>query len=331
MNKNKDIILTGDRTTGQLHLGHYVGSLRSRVQLQDEYKTYILLADVQALTTHYDQPGLIADSVHQVTLDYLAVGIDPNKATLFIQSMIPEIAELTVIFSMFITVNTLRHNPTIKSEARDRGYQDLYYGFLGYPVSQAADIAFCKATLVPAGEDQIPHIETARKLVRRFNELYAPVLPEPNILIGERLGGLDGIGKMSKSMGNAIFLNAHPDEVHAKLTKAKTDPARIYRSDPGHPDICPVFAYHQLFRKENAEEIHISCSQGTIGCRDCKQMAGDAINELLAPFRARRHNYEHRGDEVKEILIEGTRQARKVARETMSEVREAMGIRYFDL
>ncbi|WP_127550899.1 tryptophan--tRNA ligase [Paenibacillus amylolyticus] len=330
MNKNKDIILTGDRTTGQLHLGHYVGSLRSRVQLQEEYKTYILLADVQALTTHYDQPGLIADSVHQVTLDYLAVGIDPNKATLFIQSMIPEIAELTVIFSMFVTVNTLRHNPTIKSEARDRGYTDLYYGFLGYPVSQAADIAFCKATLVPAGEDQIPHIETARKLVRRFNELYAPILPEPRILIGERLGGLDGVGKMSKSMGNAISLNASPEDVKAKLIKAKTDPARIHRSDPGHPDICPVFAYHQLFRKENADEIHASCSQGRIGCKDCKQIAGEAINDLLAPFRERRSYYEQRDDQVKEILIEGTREARKAARETMLEVREAMGIRYFD-
>lgn len=331
MNMNKDVILTGDRTTGQLHLGHYVGSLRSRVQLQNEYKTYILLADVQALTTHYDQPGLIADSVHQVTLDYLAVGIDPNQATLFIQSMIPEIAELTVIFSMFVTVNTLRHNPTIKTEARDRGYTDLYYGFLGYPVSQAADIAFCKATLVPAGEDQIPHIETARKLVRRFNELYAPVLPEPRILTGERLGGLDGIGKMSKSMGNAISLNASPDDVHAKLTKAKTDPARVHRTDPGHPDICPVFAYHHLFRKEYAEEIHASCSQGSIGCRDCKHLAGTAINELLSPFRERRDYYEQRGNEVKEILAEGTRQARKVARETMLEVREAMGIRYFDL
>ncbi|WP_440116164.1 tryptophan--tRNA ligase [Paenibacillus sp. QZ-Y1] len=331
MNTNKDIILTGDRTTGQLHLGHYVGSLRSRVQLQDEYTTYVLLADIQALTTHYDQPELIADSVHQVTLDYLAVGIDPNKATLFIQSMIPEIAELTVIFSMFVTVNSLRHNPTIKSEARDRGYKDLYYGFLGYPVNQAADIAFCKATLVPAGEDQIPHIETARKLVRRFNELYAPVLPEPKILTGARLGGLDGIGKMSKSMGNAISLNARPDDVHAKLTKAKTDPARIHRSDPGHPDICPVFAYHQLFRKENAEEIHASCSQATIGCKECKRLAGNAINELLGPFRSRRHYYEQRGDEVKEILVEGTRRARKVARETMLEVREAMGIRYFDI
>ncbi|MCZ1264006.1 tryptophan--tRNA ligase [Paenibacillus marchantiae] len=330
MNKNKDIILTGDRTTGQLHLGHYVGSLRSRVQLQDEYKTYILLADVQALTTHYDQPGLIADSVHQVTLDYLAVGIDPNKATLFIQSMIPEIAELTVIFSMFITVNSLRHNPTIKNEARDRGYKDLYYGFLGYPVSQAADIAFCKATLVPAGEDQIPHIETARKLVRRFNELYSPVLPEPRILTGERLGGLDGVGKMSKSMGNAISLNAHPDDVYAKLARAKTDPARIHRSDPGHPDICPVFAYHQLFRKDQAAEIHASCSDGTIGCKDCKMIAGTAINELLSPFRERRNYYEQRGHEVKEILVEGTRQARQAARETMLEVREAMGIRYFD-
>ena len=331
MNTNQELILTGDRTTGQLHLGHYVGSLRSRVELQETYKTYILLADVQALTTHYDQPELIANSVHQVTLDYLAVGIDPNKTTLFIQSMIPEIAELTVIFSMFVTVNTLRHNPTIKTEARDRGYTDLYYGFLGYPVSQAADIAFCKATLVPAGEDQIPHVETARKLVRRFNELYAPVFPEPRILTGERLGGLDGIGKMSKSMGNAISLNATPDDVKAKLTKAKTDPARIHRSDPSHPDICPVYAYHQLFRSIYADDIHASCSQGKIGCTDCKQLAGGAINELLEPFRERRNYYEQRENEVKEMLIEGTRQARNTAKETMLEVREAMGIRYFDV
>ncbi|PZT53708.1 tryptophan--tRNA ligase [Paenibacillus silvae] len=331
MNPNKERILTGDRTTGQLHLGHYVGSLRSRVELQEVHDTYILLADVQALTTHYEQPELIANSVHQVTLDYLAVGIDPDKSTLFIQSMIPEIAELTVIFSMFVTVNALRHNPTIKSEARDRGYTDLYYGFLGYPVSQAADIACCKTTLIPAGEDQIPHVETARKLVRRFNELYAPVFPEPRILTGARLGGLDGVGKMSKSMGNAISLNADPQDVQAKLTKAKTDPARIRRSDPGHPDICPVYAYHQLFRSADAEEIHTACSQGKIGCTDCKRLAGDAVNELLAPFRERRGYYEQRKSQVKELLMEGTRKARRTVKETMLEVREAMGIRYFDL
>lgn len=196
---------------------------------------------------------------------------------------------------------------------------------------RVADIAFCKATLIPAGEDQIPHVEMARKLVRRFNELYAPVFPEPRILTGERLGGLDGIGKMSKSMGNAISLNAAPDDVTAKLTKAKTDPARVHRSDPGHPDICPVYAYHQLFRESHADDIYAACSQGRIGCTECKRFSAGAINELLAPFRERRSYYEQRGNEVEEMLMEGTRQARNIAKETMLEVREAMGIRYFDL
>lgn len=185
--------------------------------------------------------------------------------------------------------------------------------------------------MIPAGEDQIPHVETARKLIRRFNELYAPVFPEPRILTGARLGGLDGVGKMSKSMGNAISLNADPQDVQAKLTKAKTDPARIRRSDPGHPDICPVYAYHQLFRSADAEEIHTACSQGKIGCTDCKRLAGDAVNELLAPFRERRGYYEQRKSQVKELLMEGTRKARRTAKETMLEIREAMGIRYFDL
>lgn len=327
----RERILTGDRVTGKLHLGHYVGSLKNRVKLQEEYDPYFILADVQALTTHFEQPELVRKHVREVALDYLAAGIDPDRSTIFIQSLVPEIAELTVYYSMFVTVNTLRHNPTVKSEAADRGYDDLYYGFLGYPVSQAADITFCKATLVPVGEDQIPHIEQTRKIVRRFNELYGAVFEEPRALVGEvpRLIGLDGKGKMSKSQGNAISLDSSKSEVEAKLKKAVTDPARVYKSDPGHPDICPVFAYHQAFMPEESEDIREQCTQAKIGCAECKLRIARRINDVLEPMRERRAYYEARPKRVEEILQSGTEQARHIARETMLEVREAMNINYF--
>ncbi|WJH37182.1 hypothetical protein N6H14_16920 [Paenibacillus sp. CC-CFT747] len=187
----KERLLSGDRVTGKLHLGHYAGSLKNRVELQYRYDTFLLLADVQALTTHYDRPQLIGEHLRHVALDYLAAGMDPDHATFFIQSLVPEIAELTVYFSMFVTVNSLRHNPTVKAEAAERGYTQLYYGFLGYPVSQAADIAFCKATLVPVGEDQLPHMEQTRRIIRRFHELYRPVFPEPQALVGDFPGSPD--------------------------------------------------------------------------------------------------------------------------------------------
>lgn len=325
-------VLTGDRTTGKLHLGHYVGSLQNRVNLQDDYETFILLADVQALTTHFERPELIQQHVRQITLDYLAVGIDPNKATIFIQSLIPEIAELTVFFSMFVSVNSLRHNPTIKSEAAEKGYTQLNYGFLGYPVSQAADITFCKATLVPVGEDQIPHIEQTRRIVRRFNELYQPIFQEPQALIGSvpRLTGLDGKSKMSKSLGNAVELDATREEVYDKMKKAVTDPARIRKNDPGHPEVCPVYMYHQAFHETGCDEIRQACTQGKIGCVECKQIAADQLNRLLDPMRERRQQYEANPHLVDEILIDGTGRARKIAIETMREVREAIGISYFD-
>ena len=211
--------------------------------------------------------------LRQIALDYLSVGIDPEKATIFVQSLVPEIAELTIFYSMFVTVNSLRHNPTVKSEANERGYNQLYYGFLGYPVSQAADITFCKATLVPVGDDQIPHIEQTRRIVRRFNELYAPVLVEPEAVVGEvpRLVGLDGKSKMSKSLGNAIMLDSTAKEVREKIQVAVTDPARIRKSDPGHPEVCPVFTYHQAFAPETADEIAAGCRSGAIGCVECKQ------------------------------------------------------------
>jgi tryptophanyl-tRNA synthetase len=322
-------VLTGDRITGKLHLGHYVGSLKNRILLQEQYETFILLADVQALTTHFENPALVAENLRNVALDYLAVGIDPEKSTLFVQSMIPEIAELTVYFSMFVTVNSLRHNPTIKTEALERGYKDMYYGFLGYPVSQAADIAFCKATLIPVGEDQVPHIEQTRKIVRRFNELYAPVLVEPKALVGSRLDGLNGSSKMSKSLGNAINLDSSADEVKEKVRKAKTDPSRIHKNDLGHPDICPIYNYHLAFKPEGAQEIHASCSAGTIGCTDCKGIIISSMNELLDPIRERRTEYMKKPKLIDEILVSGTEKTRKIARETMFEVRDAMGINYF--
>lgn len=323
-------VLTGDRTTGKLHLGHYVGSLKNRIDMQYKYDTFIVLADVQALTTHFEAPKEIARHVHQIALDYLAVGIQPDRATIFVQSLVPEIAELTMFYSMFVTVNSLRHNPTVKSEAAERGYNQLYYGFLGYPISQAADITFCKATLVPVGEDQVPHIEQTRKIVRRFNELYGEVLVEPNAVVGAvpRLVGLDGKSKMSKSLGNAISLDATAQEVRDKIQVAVTDPARIRKSDRGHPEVCPVFTYHQAFASETENEISAGCRSAEIGCVECKRRIASRINELLEPMRERRMTYEAHPRQVDEILLAGTERARGIARETMSEVRNAMGIDY---
>ena len=245
-NKKEKRILTGDRPTGKLHLGHYVGSLQNRVELQEKYDTFLIIADVQALTTNFDQPEQLSEDVRQVARDYLAAGIDPEKTTIFVQSLVPEIAELTVYFSMITTVNQLRHNPTIKSEAEQYGYKEMSYGFLGYPVSQAADITFCRSNLVPVGEDQIPHIEQTRKIARKFNNMYGEVFPEPEALISDfpRLMGLDGKNKMSKSLNNAIYLSDSEEEVNQKVMRAKTDPARIHKDDPGHPEVCTVYHYN---------------------------------------------------------------------------------------
>ncbi|WP_248928477.1 tryptophan--tRNA ligase [Paenibacillus hamazuiensis] len=327
----KERVLSGDRVTGRLHIGHYVGSLKHRVELQSQYETLVMLADVQALTTHFDRPELIRGHLFDVALDYLAAGIDPEKSFIFVQSMVPEIAELTVFYSMFVTVNALRHNPTVKAESKGSGLDEMYYGFLGYPVSQAADITFCKATIIPVGEDQLPHLELTRKIVRRFGELYRPVLVEPRAVVGDvpRLAGLDGHGKMSKSQGNAIALDSSREELESRIRKAVTDPARVRKDDPGHPDICPIYSYHEAFRPEGAAEIRESCTKGTIGCSGCKKLVAAAIDGLLEPMRERRAFYEQRPERVKEILLAGTDRARELGKETMLEVREAMGLDYF--
>ncbi|KWX77445.1 tryptophan--tRNA ligase [Paenibacillus jilunlii] len=324
-------VLTGDRVTGKLHLGHYAGSLQNRVLLQEQYESFVFLADVQALTTHFAQQDLIRSHIREMTLDYLSAGIDPEKSTIFIQSMIPEIAELTIYFSMFVSVNSLRHNPTIKAEAKGRGLDELYYGFLGYPVSQAADITFCKATIIPVGEDQLPHLELARRIVRRFNELYQPILVEPQAMISNtpRLAGTDGNAKMSKSLGNAIALDSTAEDIAYKIKRAVTDPARVHKNDPGHPEICPIYAYHSAFQPHHLPEIREGCERGTMGCSACKERITMALEQLISPMRERRAYYAVRPHLVNEILITGTQRAQGIAKETMKEVREAMKLDYF--
>ena len=327
----RDRILTGDRPTGKLHLGHYLGSLKNRVELQNKYEEFIIVADVQALTTNFENPEMLKVNVRQVTEDYLSVGIDPEVATIFVQSMIPEIAELTIFYSMFTTVNSLKHNPTIKTEAAQYGYADMTYGFLGYPVSQAADITFCKAKLVPVGVDQLPHVEVTRKIVRRFNDLYGEVLVEPEALVGEaaRLVGLDGKNKMSKSLNNAIWLSDMPEEVVKKVKTAVTDTARIKKDDPGHPDVCTVYEYHKYFSKDEVDNVREMCQKGTIGCVACKTKLAQSINNVLTPINERRQKYKENPALIDEVLKSGTERARNAAKETMREVREAMQINYF--
>jgi tryptophanyl-tRNA synthetase len=323
-------ILTGDRPTGPLHLGHYVGSLRNRVKLQDTCETFIIIADVQALTTHWETPGMLKVHAREVALDNLAAGADPGRTKIFLQSMVPQIAELTVLFGLFVTVSRLRHNPTIKTEARQYGYTDMTYGFLGYPVSQAADILFCRADLVPVGEDQLPHVEVTRFVARRFNELYGTVFPEPRALVSEvsRLAGLDGGAKMSKSLGNAIYLKDGPKEVAAKVMTAVTDPARIRRDDPGHPEVCTVFSWHKAFNSAEVPDIQTSCRAGSIGCVACKKNLASVLNRLLEPVRERRAAFDRPGV-VEEIVKAGTDAARREGDATMDLVREAMKIDYF--
>lgn len=325
----KKRILTGDRPTGKLHLGHYVGSLRNRVALQHEYDTFLIIADVQALTTNWETPEQLGRDVREVAKDNLAVGIDPNVATIFVQSMVPSIAELTIFYSMFVPVNVLRHNPTIKTEAKQKGYKEMNYGFLGYPVSQAADITFCKAHLVPVGKDQKPHLELTRKIARRFNELYGEVLVEPEAQIQGVLMGLDGNAKMSKSLDNAIYLADDADEVLRKVKTAVTDPARIRKDDPGHPEVCTVFSYHKEFNKGFVKELTAACRKGEIGCVDCKKRLAAALNEMLDPIRERRAYFDAHPDVVEEILRDGTARANAAGDQTLAEVKAAMKIDYF--
>jgi tryptophanyl-tRNA synthetase len=326
-------ILTGDRPTGPLHLGHYVGSLRNRVALQDEYDTYILIADVQALTDNFEHPEMLEANIMEAALDYLAVGLDPNKVKIVVQSMVPELTELTIYFMNLVTTATLERNPTLKAEIQQKNFtKGLPVGFYTYPISQAADITIFKAHLVPVGEDQLPMIEQTREIVRRFNRLYDKVLIEPKAMVGEvaRLPGTDGGAKMSKTLGNCINLGDPPDVVRKRVMSMFTDPTRIHPTDPGHVEGNPVFTYHDVFNpdKGEVEELKDRYRKGTVGDVEVKERLYKALMEFLAPIRARRIEFAASPDDVRDIIREGTRKGRALAQQTMDEVRAAMKLKY---
>ena len=345
------IILTGDRPTGKLHLGHYIGSLRRRVELQnagDYDKMFVFMADVQALTDNADNPEKIRQSIVNVALDYLAAGLDPEKCVLFIQSQIPELAELTTYLMNLVSVSRVQRNPTVKTEVKMRGFEgeSIPLGFFCYPVSQAADSTLFKATTVPAGEDQEPMLEVTRELVRRFNQIYAPALVEPNIMLPEnatarRLPGTDGKEKMSKSLGNCIYLSDDADTVWQKVRSMYTDPTHINLNDPGHVEGNAVFTYLDAFSRpehfaqywpeyQNLDELKDHYRRGGLGDMKCKKFLNQILNEFLEPMRQRRHEFEQDIPEIYNILRRGTEKARETAAQTMSEVRQAMQINYFD-
>ena len=333
----KKIMLTGDRPTGRLHIGHYLGSLQNRVKMQNEVdECYILVADVQALTDNFNNPEKVRKNVREVVMDYLSVGIDPEKAVIYLQSIIPEVAELTVYYSNLVTIARLERNPTVKTEIaqkRDLFGESVTYGFLGYPVSQAADITAFDATIVPVGEDQLPLIEQCREIVRKFNSIYGEVLREPEAYLSDtkRIKGLDGNEKMGKSLGNAIYLSDSEEEITKKVMSAVTDPARIRKDDKGNPDICMVAYYHNLFTpKDDFENVCRECRDGARGCVACKKQLARNIIETLRPIREKRAYYEANPEVVDKILLDGTKKAQEKAKETMKKVKKAMKLDYFE-
>ena len=347
----KKRILTGDRPTGRLHIGHYFGSLKKRVELQEsgKYDTYILIADVQALTDNFNNPEKVRKNVREVAIDYLSVGIDPTKTTIYVQSMVPETAELTVFYSNLVTIARLERNPTVKTEIaqkRELFGESVTYGFLGYPVSQAADITAFEGELVPVGEDQEPMIEQCREIVRKFNSVYGEVLVEPEILLPDnkaclRLPGTDGKAKMSKSLGNCIYLSDTPEEVKKKVMSMYTDPNHIQVSDPGQVEGNTVFTYLDAFSSDedfaeflpdykNLDELKDHYRRGGLGDVKVKKFLLNVINKELEPIRARRHEYEKDIPEVYNILKRGTEAAYAVAQDTLDDVKAAMKIDYFN-
>lgn len=329
----KDIVLTGDRPTGPLHLGHYVGSLKQRTSLQEQgVPMYVLIADTQALTDNFKNPQKVHDNITQVALDYLAVGLDPMKTTMFIQSHVPELSELFQYLLNLVTVATLERNPTVKSEIKERGFErELPAGFLTYPVSQASDITAFDATLVPVGEDQLPMIEQTRELVRKFNGLYGETLVEPKELLSSvpRLPGTDGAAKMSKSIGNCINISDDADTVKRKVMDMFTDPNHVRVEDPGNIEGNPVFTYLRVFDtdRDALTEMEAHYARGGLGDVVVKQRLITVLNDLLAPMRERRARYSEA--DALAMLKEGTERARVKAGETISRVRRAMHINYF--
>ena len=344
------IILTGDRPTGRLHLGHFVGSLRRRVELQESgefERIFIMIADAQALTDNADNPEKVRQNIIEVALDYLSVGLDPNKSTLFIQSQIPELCELAFYYMNLVTVSRLQRNPTVKSEIHMRNFEtSIPVGFFCYPISQAADITAFHATTVPAGEDQKPMIEQCCEIVRKFNAVYGDTLTEPEIVLPQnaaclRLPGIDGKAKMSKSLGNCIYLSEEPEDIKKKVMSMYTDPNHLRVQDPGKVEGNPVFIYLDAFCRpehfaefwpeyQNLDEVKAHYERGGLGDVKVKRLLIAILNEMLDPIRERRRHYETRIGEVYDILREGSAKARAAAAETLADVRAAMKINYFD-
>lgn len=333
--KAKPIILTGDRPTGRLHLGHYFGSVKSRVELQDKYDTYLLIADVQALTDNFKTPEKVHANVEEVAIDNFASGIDPETVKYVVQSTIPAIAELTVFYGNFVTLARLERNPTVKAEIESK--QELFakgvtYGFFGYPVSQAADITAFDADLVPVGEDQLPMIELTREIVRRFNHTYqveALVEPEARVTEVARIRGTDGSSKMSKSLNNCIYLRDDPKTIREKVFSAYTDPLKIKKTDPGHPEGCVVCEYLKLVDPDGHQQLVADCKAGKMGCTEDKRKLTELLTEYLAPIRERAKKFEENRKMVKELLREGSRKGQEKSNEVLRRVKDAMKINYW--
>lgn len=330
-------ILTGLRPTGNLHLGHLFGAGQNYVRLQDDYEFYLEIADVQALTDNFDNPEKVRKNVYEITKDLLAIGLDPEKVNFFIQSKIPEIAELTVYYSNLVTVARLQRNPTVKTEISQKkelfgnSGESITYGFLGYPVSQAADITAFDGEVVPVGDDQLPLLEQCREIVRKFNSIYGDTLKEPEAVLSKntRIKGLDGNEKMGKSLGNAVYLVDDEETIKKKVMGAVTDPEKIKKDDPANPDVCMVYYYHKLVNNEdNINTICSECKKGARGCVQCKKELIEAMKDFLRPIQERRKFYEENPEEVDRILQKGTEAARSKAIEQMAKVRKAMKIDY---
>jgi len=323
----KKRILSGMRPTGKLHIGHYVGALENWVNLQNEFDNYHLIADYHTLTTSLNTDNVYNDSI-EMAIDWIASGIDPERSPIFRQSRIKEHTELFLLFSMLITKARLEKNPTLKEQIKDLNLQTIAYGHLGYPVLQAADILLYKGDVVPVGEDQVPHVEITRELARKFNNQYGEVFPEPEPLLTTfaRLPGLDGNAKMSKSLGNTILLSDEPDVVAQKLRRAVTDPDKVRKNDPGHPEVCLIFTYHKKFNPTEVPQIESDCRSGTLGCVHCKINCSVKIDDFLGPIIHKRKDYENNRGRVKEIITEGEIRAKLIAMKTMNEVHLKMNL-----
>jgi tryptophanyl-tRNA synthetase len=317
------------RPTGRLHLGHLHGALKNWIRLQENFRCYFFVADWHALTTDYASPQGIHQSTMEMIMDWLSVGLDPARSVIFRQSRVGEHAELHLLFSMVTPVPWLERNPTYKEQIKELTGKDLStYGFLGYPVLQAADITIYKANKVPVGVDQAPHVELTREIVRRFNQIYRPIFPEPEVLLTEtqKLPGLDG-RKMSKSYNNAVFLSDTPEQIDQKLSRMMTDPARVKRTDPGEPEKCPAFQLHKIYcTPEEIESVSTGCRTAGIGCLECKKVMIKRVMADLAPVREKRSGYEKRPADVEDVLVAGIRAAQEKAAQTMAEVRDTVGL-----